>query len=149
VPELERIANEILSQMSNGEHNLRFETQRELKSKDGVAETLDIIVSDWHGSRPYETFSGGEASRCDLAIRIAISELLANRAGNKIEWLTMDETFSNQDYEHKELVIEAIKRVSGRFKKVIVITHDESLLGAFPQVINLSRNDAEVEVLAA
>jgi exonuclease SbcC len=149
VPELERISNEILGQMSNGEHNLRFETQRELKSKDGIAETLDIIVSDWHGERPYETLSGGEASRVDLAIRIAISELLANRAGNKIEWLTMDETFSNQDAEHKELVIKSIKRVSDRFKKVIVITHDESLLGAFPQVINLSKDDAGLEVLVA
>jgi exonuclease SbcC len=146
VPELERISNEILGQMSGGEHSLRFETQRELKSRDGMAETLDIIVSDWQGERPYETFSGGEGSRIDMAIRIAISELLANRAGSRIEWLTMDETFSNQDTEHKELVMDAIKQVSGRFQKVLVITHDESLVGAFPQVINLSRDDSRLLV---
>lgn len=151
VPELERISNEILGEMSNGEHSLRFETQRELKSKDGMAETLDIIVSDWQGERPYETLSGGEASRCDLAIRTALSEFLANRAGAKIEWLTMDETFNDQDSEHKPLVIDAIKAISDRFKKVIVITHDETLLGAFPRVINLSRGESglTVEVSAA
>jgi exonuclease SbcC len=60
VPELERIANDILSQMSGGKNFLRFETQKELKSLSGMAETLDIIVGDWAGERIYETYSGGE-----------------------------------------------------------------------------------------
>ncbi|MFC6546729.1 AAA family ATPase [Cohnella cellulosilytica] len=91
VPQLERIANEILGQMSKGKHYVRFETQKELKTRAGLSETLDIMVGDWTAERPYETFSGGEQLRIDYAIRFALAELLAQRAGSKVEWLTIDE----------------------------------------------------------
>lgn len=146
VPELERISNEILGQMSNGRHSLRFETQRELKSKAGMAETLDIIVSDWMGARPYETFSGGEQLRIDFAIRFALAELLANRAGSRIEWLVVDEGLGSQDSEHRELVLEAIRSVADRFRKVLVITHIEEAQGVFPQQIRFERTAENVEV---
>ena len=51
VPELERIANDILGQMTGGKNYLKFETQKELKSRSGMAETLDIIDGDWAGER--------------------------------------------------------------------------------------------------
>lgn len=146
VPELERISNEILGQMSNGQHSLRFETQRELKSKAGMAETLDIVVSDWMGARPYETFSGGEQLRIDFAIRFALAELLANRAGSRIEWLVVDEGLGSQDSEHRGLVLESIRSVADRFRKVLVITHIEEAQGVFPQQIRFERNSEEVEV---
>lgn len=146
VPELERISNEILGQMSNGRHSLRFETQRELKSKAGMAETLDIIVSDWMGARPYETFSGGEQLRIDLAIRFALSELLANRAGSKIEAVVIDEALASQDSEHKELVLEAVRSIKGRFRQILIITHLEDVKDAFGQQIRFERKGEEVEV---
>lgn len=146
VPELERISNEILSDMSQGRHSLRFETQRELKSRAGMAETLDIIVADWAGARPYETFSGGEQLRIDYAIRFALAELLARRAGNRIEWLVIDEGLGSQDREHRELVLEAIRNVAGRFRRVFVITHVEEAQEAFPQQIRFDRTPRGVEV---
>lgn len=146
VPELERISNEILGQMSNGQHSLRFETQRELKSRTGMAETLDIIVSDWMGARPYETFSGGEQLRIDLAIRFALAELLANRAGSKIEAVVIDEGLSSQDSEHRELVLEAIRSIKGRFRQILIITHLEEVKDAFGQQIRFERKGEEVEV---
>jgi exonuclease SbcC len=149
VPELERIANEILGQMSKGEHSLKFETQRNLKSRAGMAETLDIIVSDWNGERPYETFSGGEQLRIDFAIRFALAELLARRAGSRIEWLTVDEGLGSQDAEHRALVLEAIKAVADRFKKVFVITHIEEAKSFFDQVIYVESNGAGTEVKIA
>ncbi len=145
IPELERLANDILSQMSGGEHSLRFETQRELKSRDAKSETLDIFVADWQGERPYETFSGGEQLRIDLAIRFGLAELLANRAGSKVEWIVLDEGIGSQDAEHRAMVLDAIKHVSDRFKKVLVITHIEEAQGAFPQQIHLERTDDRVE----
>lgn len=149
VPQLERIANEILGQMSKGKHYIRFETQRELKSRDGVAETLDIMIGDWTAERPYETFSGGEQLRIDYAIRFALAELLAQRAGSKVEWLTIDEGLGSQDAEHRALVLESIKSVASRFKRVLVITHIEDAQAAFDQVIRFDNTDGGVEVLVA
>jgi exonuclease SbcC len=148
VPELERVSNEILSQMSGGEHSLRFETQRELKSRDGMAETLDIIVSDWHGERPYETLSGGEALRCDLAIRIGLAEFLANRAGAKIEFIVADEVAASQDREHREILAEVFKSISSRFKKIFVVSHVEEFAGRFPQTVSVVKDEAGTRVEA-
>jgi exonuclease SbcC len=145
LPELEQIANDILGQMSNGQHNLQFVTQRDAKSKDSVIETLDIIVRDWAGTRPFESFSGGEQTRISLAIRFALSELLANRAGSKIEFIVGDEILSDQSPEFRDMTIEAIKSLSERFKKILVISHIPEIQGAFDQQINILEN-GKVEV---
>ncbi len=149
VPELERIANDILGQMSGGRHNLRFETQRELKSKSGMTETLDIIVGDWAGERIYETFSGGEQLRIDFAIRFALAELLARRAGSRIDWLTIDEGWGSQSDEYLPLVIEAVKNIAGRFGMVLVISHIKQVQESFEQQITFHPNAEAVEVKVA
>jgi len=146
VPELERIANDILSQMTGGKNFLRFETQRELKSRSGMAETLDIIVGDWAGERIYETFSGGEQLRIDFAIRFALAELLAHRAGSKVEWLTIDEGWGSQSEEFLPLVIDAVKSIASRFGVVIVISHVRAVQEAFENQIYFRPADEAADV---
>ncbi|MCC5468409.1 AAA family ATPase [Pelosinus baikalensis] len=149
VPELERIANDILGQMSGGKNYLKFETQKELKSRSGMAETLDIIVGDWAGERIYETYSGGEQLRIDFAIRFALAELLARRAGSKVDWLTIDEGFGSQSDEFLPMVIDAVKQVASRFGVVLVISHVKAVQEAFEQKIFFKPEDESVEVLVA
>ncbi|SFM21929.1 sbcc family protein [Pelosinus propionicus] len=149
VPELERIANDILGQMSGGKNYLKFETQKELKSRSGMAETLDIIVGDWAGERIYETYSGGEQLRIDFAIRFALAELLARRAGSKVDWLTIDEGFGSQSDEFLPMVIDAVKQVASRFGVVLVISHVKTVQEAFEQKIFFKPEDESVEVLVA
>lgn len=152
VPELERIANDILGQMSGGKNYLKFETQKELKSRSGMAETLNIIVGDWAGERIYETYSGGEQLRIDFAIRFALAELLARRAGSKVDWLVVDEGFGSQSDEFLPLVIEAVKAVSSRFGLVLVISHVHQVQEAFEQRIVMSpatEEDEPIKVLVA
>jgi exonuclease SbcC len=149
VPELERIANDILGQMSGGKNYLKFETQKELKSRSGMAETLNIIVGDWAGERIYETYSGGEQLRIDFAIRFALAELLARRAGSKVDWLTIDEGFGSQSDEFLPMVIDAVKQVASRFGVVLVISHVKAVQEAFEQKIFFKPEDETVEVLVA
>lgn len=132
VPELERIANDILGQMSGGKNYLKFETQKELKSRSGMAETLDIIVGDWAGERIYETYSGGEQLRIDFAIRFALAEL-----------------FGSQSDEFLPMVIDAVKQVANRFGVVLVISHVKAVQEAFEQKIFFKPEDESVEVLVA
>ncbi|GAJ19981.1 unnamed protein product, partial [marine sediment metagenome] len=80
LPEIEVEANRLLGRMTDNRMHVKFETQRESKKGD-VIETLDINISDELGMRNYEMFSGGEAFRINFAIRIALSKLLARRAG--------------------------------------------------------------------
>ena len=58
----------------------------------------------------HELFSGGEAFRIDFALRIAISKLLARRAGTALQTLIIDEGFGSQDEEGLAHIMEALYR---------------------------------------
>src|SRR3972149_1789565 len=86
VPEIEASANALLARMTAGRMHVRFNTQRETQAGD-VRETLDIQIADELGTRAYENFSGGEQFRVNFAIRVALSRLLAHRAGAPLQTL--------------------------------------------------------------
>ncbi len=136
IPEIEDEANALLSRMTDNRMHVRFETQRETKKGDTV-ETLDIKIADELGTRSYQMFSGGEAFRANFAIRIALSKLLARRAGARLQTLVIDEGFGTQDTQGRERLVEAINSIQDDFEKVIVITHIEELKDAFPVRIDV------------
>jgi len=131
LPEIEAEANKLLGRMTDNRMNIKIETQRETKKGD-LLETLDINISDELGTRNYEMFSGGEAFRINFAIRIAVSKLLARRAGAPLPTLVIDEGFGTQDSAGIEKLKEAINSIQDDFDKIIVITHIEELKDAFP-----------------
>jgi exonuclease SbcC len=136
VPELERAANELLARMTEGRMHVRIETQRETKTG-ALREALDIIISDDLGSRPYEMYSGGEAFRIDFALRIALSRLLARRAGAQLRSLFIDEGFGSQDARGRENLVAAINSIQDDFDRILVITHIDELKDAFPARIEV------------
>ncbi|MBI2322679.1 MAG: SMC family ATPase [Chloroflexi bacterium] len=139
LPELEDEANGLLARLSESNMRVRFETQRATRSGEGTIETLDIRIADDAGTRPYELYSGGEAFRIDFAIRIALSKLLARRAGAQVQMLVIDEGFGTQDERGCERLVEAINAISDDFEKVLVITHVERLKDVFPVRIEVTK----------
>jgi exonuclease SbcC len=141
IPEIEETANALLTRMTAGRMHVRFETQRE-KVTGGVAETLDIQISDELGTRNYELYSGGESFRINFAIRIALSQLLARRAGARLRTLVIDEGFGTQDAQGRERLVEAINAIQSDFDRVLVITHIDELKDAFPARIQVTKTPA-------
>ena len=141
LPEIEGKANEILDRLSDGNMSVRFITQAAFKDKrrDDLKETLDIQISDGAGTRDYEMFSGGEAFRVNFAIRLALSEVLAQRAGARLQTLVIDEGFGSQDAQGRQRLIEAINLVTHDFAKILVITHIDELKDAFPNRIEVEK----------
>lgn len=136
LPELEDSANELLSRMTGGRMNVRFETQRQTQKGD-VSETLELRINDELGERLYEMFSGGESFRINFAVRIALSKLLAHRAGARLQTLIIDEGFGTQDAKGREALIEAIRSIEQDFERIFVITHIDELRDAFPARIEV------------
>ncbi|MCL0094575.1 SMC family ATPase [Dehalococcoidales bacterium] len=136
LPEIETEANKLLGRMTDNRMHVKIETQRETKKGD-LLETLDINISDELGRRNYEMYSGGEAFRINFAIRIALSKLLARRAGAPLPTLVIDEGFGTQDSTGIEKFKEAINSIQDDFDKIIVITHVEELRDAFPTRIDV------------
>ncbi|MBA7596852.1 hypothetical protein ES703_03842 [subsurface metagenome] len=140
LPEIEEEANRLLSRMTDNRMHVKMETQRAYKTKKAeTLETLDINISDELGTRRYEMYSGGEAFRINFALRIALSRLLARRAGAPLPTLFIDEGFGTQDSSGREKLIEAINSIQDDFEKIIVITHIEELKDTFPVRIEVSK----------
>jgi exonuclease SbcC len=152
LPEIESHANEILDRLSSGNMSVKFETQREFRDRrrEDRKETLDILIRDSAGEREYELFSGGEAFRINFAIRLALSRVLSNRAGARLQTLVIDEGFGSQDSDGRQRLIEAINLVSGDFAKILVITHLEELKDAFPARVEVVKTStgSQVSVVA-
>ncbi len=140
IPDIEAEANALLGRMTDGRMSVALLTQRESKAGDSTIETLDIVISDEYGERPYETFSGGEAFRINFALRIALSKLLAHRAGTNLRTLVIDEGFGSQDAQGRDRLVEAITSVQDDFDLVLVITHIDELKDAFPMRIDVVKS---------
>lgn len=143
LPQIEDKANELLDRLSDGQMSIRFATQTEYKDKrrDDLKETLDIQISDAAGVRNYEMYSGGEAFRVNFAIRLALSKILAQRKGARLQTLVIDEGFGSQDTQGRQRLIEAINLVKPDFAKILVITHLDELKDAFPTRIEVEKTE--------
>jgi exonuclease SbcC len=138
LPEIETEANRLLARMTDNRMHVTFETQKETK-KGTIQETLDIAIADELGTRNYEMFSGGEAFRINFAVRIALSRMLARRAGAPLPTLIIDEGFGTQDNTGIEKLKEAITSIQDDFNKILVITHMDDLKDAFPTRIDVTK----------
>jgi len=133
LPEIEVRANALLDRLTRGRTRVALQTLKDKKTGGGTKETLDIRITDDQGvSRSYETFSGGEAFRVNFALRIALSQMLAERSGTQIRTLVIDEGFGTQDAEGLQRLIGAIRAIQDDFETILVITHLDEIKDAFP-----------------
>lgn len=140
LPELEAQTNRVLARLSSHQLHVQFITQKTQKTKkDKWVETLDILIADSQGTRPYETYSGGEAFRVNFAIRLALAKLLAQQSGTSLQMLIIDEGFGTQDEEGCDRLIAAINAISPEFACILTITHLKFFKEAFPVRIEVTK----------
>jgi exonuclease SbcC len=140
LPQIESKSNSILERLG-GDMSVSFITQEAYKDRkrEDLRETLEIQIRDASGPRDYELFSGGEAFRVNFAVRLALSEILAQRAGSRLQTLVIDEGFGSQDTQGRQRLLEAINAVRPDFAKILVITHIDELKEAFPTRIEVQK----------
>lgn len=141
LPQLEAEANRILSQLSANQLHINFVTQRLKKTATKrqkaadltsvTIETLDIQIADSQGTRPYETYSGGESFRINFSIRLALSRLLTQRSGTALQLLIIDEGFGTQDEAGCDRLVAAINAIAPDFGCILTVTHIPQLKEAF------------------
>jgi exonuclease SbcC len=139
VPEIERLANDLLNRVAGGRLQVRLDTQIEGKSTGAMQDVLRITVLDEGLPGPYQTFSGAERFIIDISLRVAISKFLSHRAGAEIKLLVIDEGFGSLDASGRQRILSAIEAIRQDFAKVIIITHLEELKDAFPRRIEVTK----------
>lgn len=128
-PELAEVASTFLSDLTDDRY-----TQLELDEK------YDVIVLEDGIAKP--VISGGEEDLANLVLRLAISQMIADRSGQPFSLLILDEVFGSLDASRRDNVLELLHRLEDRFEQVILITHIESVREGVDRVI-MVRYDEE------
>jgi exonuclease SbcC len=103
-------------------------------------ERYDIIILEDGIAKP--VISGGEEDIANLVLRLAISQMIADRSGQPFSLLVLDEVFGSLDASRRDNVLELLHRLEDRFEQVILITHIESVREGVDRVI-MVRYDEE------
>jgi exonuclease SbcC len=82
--------------------------------------------------------SGGEEDIVNLALRLAISQMIADRAGQPLSLLVLDEVFGSLDEDRRAAVVDLLRGLGDRFPQVILITHVDQLRDGFDRVVRVS-----------
>lgn len=149
LPQLEAETNQLLARLSANQLHVQFVTQRASKGSkksQKLIDTLDIYIADARGTRPYETYSGGEAFRIDFAIRLALAKLLAQRSGAALQLLVVDEGFGTQDDRGCERLISSIQAIASDFACILAVTHIPHLKEAFETRVEVTKTEAGSQV---
>jgi exonuclease SbcC len=109
-PEISELASGFLSELTDGRY-----TDLELD------DDYNIIVKE--DDIPKPVISGGEEDLANLVLRLAISQMIAERAGQAFSLLILDEVFGSLDETRRHNVVELLRRLHDRFEQVILITH--------------------------
>ena len=127
-PELSELASAFL-------HDLTDARYSELELDD----SYNVIVLE--DGIPKPVISGGEEDLANLVLRLAISQMIAERAGQQFSLLVLDEVFGSLDELRRHNVVELLRKLQDRFEQVILITHIESVREGLDQVISVRYNE--------
>jgi exonuclease SbcC len=123
-PDLSYLASSFLRDLTGGRY-----TDLEL-DEDYVATLLD-------DGDPKSVISGGEEDVANLALRLAISQMIAERAGQPLSLLILDEIFGSLDEDRRAAVVDLLRSLADRFPQVILITHIDSVREGFDRVVRV------------
>jgi DNA repair protein SbcC/Rad50 len=124
-PELSREAEALFRELTNHEYD-------DLKVDE---EKLTIQIADGDSYFEIDRFSGSETDLANLALRVAISTQLSRSSGADVGMMVLDEVLASLDQERKDLMVQALGRLSSRFHQLFVVTHAEQVKDQFPATI--------------
>lgn len=121
-PRLAALAGEFVTELTDARYT-------EVRVSDDYAPQL---VED---GLPKAVISGGEEDILNLSMRLALSQLIADRAGQHFSMLVLDEVFGSLDEQRRTNVLQLLEKLSSRFEQIILITHFDDLKEALQNLV--------------
>ncbi|HWZ59784.1 MAG TPA: SMC family ATPase, partial [Gemmatimonadaceae bacterium] len=128
-PEVSELASGFLTELTDGRY-----AELELDDQYNI-----IVLED---GVPKPVISGGEEDLANLVLRLAISQMIAERTGQSFTLLILDEVFGSLDEARRHHVVDLLRRLHDRFEQVIVITHIESVRDGLDRVMMVRFDEA-------
>jgi exonuclease SbcC len=126
VPTLSEVSSQLFSDMTDSRYG-------------GIEldEDYEMQIYDGQDKYPLSRFSGGESDLANLSLRLAISRVLADRSGNDINFLILDEIFGSQDQVRKRNIMSTLNRLERQFHQIILISHIDDTKDLMSNVITV------------
>jgi len=125
---------------------LYFENCKETKTGKIKDEINCIINIDGENDINIKTLSGGERTAVDLAVDLAVIEVIESQTGKGADWIILDEPFTGLDSIGCEAAIDIIKQI-GIKKRIVIVDHNEAVKQIIEQTITVRRKGLESEIL--
>jgi len=106
-----------------------------------IDDNYNIWIYDRGEKFELDRFSGGEKDLANLSLRLAISQLIAQRADVALEFIALDEIFGSQDRERRKNVLNALAELKRQFRQILLITHIEEIKDAMESIIKVYEDD--------
>ena len=128
-PEIAAIAGDFLTELTDGHFD-------EIE----LDEQFEAMVLQQGEPRP--VMSGGEEDLLHLVLRLAVSQMIADRAGQPLSLLVLDEIFGSLDDAHRGGVMRLLRGLAARFPQVILISHIEGVRDSLDHVLRVEYDDS-------
>ncbi len=128
-PELAALAGEFLGALTDGRY-------------DEVELDEDYRLTVLEHGEPAPVISGGEEDLTNLVLRLGVSQMIADRSGQPLSLLVLDEIFGSLDDARRAHVLELLRALEGRFPQVVLITHIEGVREAVDRVLRVRFDEA-------
>ena len=132
-PRLSELAGEYLTELSDGRYA-------------AVEIGEDFAPTVLEDDLPKATISGGEEDILNLCVRLALSQMLAERAGHQFSLLVLDEIFGSLDEQRRMNVLALLERLSARFEQILVISHFEEIKEGVHQAIFVNYDESTTDL---
>jgi exonuclease SbcC len=127
-PELSDLAGDFLDVLTDGRY-------AELE----IDDDYNVIIVEAGIAKP--VISGGEEDLLNLVLRLAISQMIADRSGQTFALLVLDEIFGSLDVDRRLRVVGLLRRLLSRFEQIIVLTHIEDTRDDMDHKIQIHLDD--------
>ena len=129
-PTLSSYASDFYNQLTDGKYP-------ELE----LDENYDVMIYDDGELYTINRFSGGEEDLANLCLRLAISEVITERAGGVFNFVILDEIFGSQDNIRRQNIMKALNSLSSKFRQIFLITHVEDVKNDMENIVYVIENN--------
>lgn len=124
-PELEQLTSGFVGVLTDGRHEVVE-----------IADDYSVTLFEDGVAQP--VISGGAQSVVALAMRLAVSQMIAERAGHPLSLMILDEPFGSIDVTRRQNVLDLLRRLRATFKQVLVISHSDDIQNAVDTCFDFS-----------
>jgi DNA repair exonuclease SbcCD ATPase subunit len=140
-------ATKILSRIPNmSTATLTFDAYKETKSGSVKEQVVPILSIDDEINIPIKSMSGGERAAIDLAVDMAVIDMIESNTGNGIDLFILDEPFDGLDAICRENCLEVLKN-SASNRKILIVDHSTETKQMVQEKIIVVRDGQQSRVL--